>query len=177
MAVTTSTTSHDSRPCTDTFTSHDPAADKTRRLIDQEMQRLEDSIRVLKSRRNVLAPIARLPPEMLSKIFSFRAAESAESLNPLEWIRVSHDSRHWRAVALDCPSLWGSLVFTRPKWSEEMLKRSKMASLVVKADLTCITPRIFEAVRLALLHGPRIHELQLRAASATIKHLLSTDLE
>jgi len=139
------------------------------------MQRLEDSMRILKSRRNVLAPISRLPPEMLAKIFSFRAVESAESPNPLEWIRISHVSRHWRAVALDCPSLWGNLVFSRPKWSEEMLKRSKMASLVVKADLTCITPRIFEAVRLALLHGPRIHELQLRAASATIERLLTTD--
>ncbi|KAG5647807.1 hypothetical protein DXG03_007729 [Asterophora parasitica] len=156
---------------------NDPSADKSRHLIDQEMQRLEDAIRLLKSRRNILAPISRLPPEMLAKVFSFRAAESVESSNPLEWIRVSHVSRHWRAIALDSPSLWGNLVFTRPKWSEEMLKRSKMASLIVKADLTCITPRIFEAVRLALLHGPRIHDLQLRAASATIERLLSRDLE
>ncbi|GLB41913.1 hypothetical protein LshimejAT787_1005130 [Lyophyllum shimeji] len=176
MAVSTFMTAHEERPYTDSLTAHDPAADKTRGLIDQEMQRLENSIRLLKSRRNILAPISRLPPEMLAKIFAHRVAECAESPNLLEWIRVSHVSRHWRAVALDCPSLWGNLVFTRPKWSEEMLKRSKMASLVVKADLTCITPRIFEAVRLALLHGSRIHDLQLRAASATLDRLLAADL-
>ncbi|KAF8074861.1 hypothetical protein FPV67DRAFT_1445873 [Lyophyllum atratum] len=176
MAVTTFTTPYEFQPYPQTLTPHDDSdADKARRLIDQEMQGLEDSIRALKSRRNILAPISHLPPEMLAKIFSFRAAESAESINPLEWVRVSHVSRHWRAVALDSPSLWANLVFTRPKWSEEMLKRSKMASLVVKADLTCITPRIFEAVRLALLYGSRVQELQLHAASATIDRLLTAD--
>ncbi|KAG6844779.1 hypothetical protein H0H87_003897 [Tephrocybe sp. NHM501043] len=174
MAVTTFTTPNESLPCIDYSTPNDATVDKTRHLIDREMQRLEDSIRLLKSRRNVLAPISRLPPEMLAKIFAFRVADSIESTNPLEWIRVSHVSRYWRAVALDCPRLWGNLVFSRPRWSEEMLKRSKMAGLVVKADLSCITPRIFEAVRLALLHGPRIHHLQLRAGSATIERLLTT---
>ncbi|RDB20806.1 hypothetical protein Hypma_012032 [Hypsizygus marmoreus] len=173
MAVTTVTKSHEFRHRIETPTSHDQAADKARRQIDQEMQRLEDSLRALKFRRNFLAPISRLPPEILAKIFSFRAAESVEGTNPLEWIRVSHVSRYWRAVALETPSIWGTLVFSRPKWSEEMLKRSKMANLVVKADLMCITPKTFEAVRLALLHGPRIEELQLFAASATLDKLLS----
>ncbi|KAG6919502.1 hypothetical protein DXG01_005092 [Tephrocybe rancida] len=175
MAVTTFTTSNESQPYIESSTQNDATADKARLLIDQEIQRLEDSIRALRSRRNILAPISHLPPEVLSKIFSFRAAESAESTNPLEWIRLTHVSRYWRAVALDCPSLWSNLVFTRPRWSEEMLKRSKMASLAVKADLTCITPKIFEAARLALLHGPRIHNLQLRAGSATIERLLTAE--
>lgn len=167
--VTTLTKSHESRSPTD---GHEHAADRNRRQIDQEVQRLEDSIRTLKSRRNILAPISRIPPEMLSKIFSYRTSESSEGNNPLEWIRLTHVSRYWRAVALDCPSLWGNLVFSRPKWSEEMLKRSKMANLTIKADLICITPKIFEAVRLALLHGPRVQELQLLATSATIERLL-----
>ncbi|KAG6807642.1 hypothetical protein H0H92_006854, partial [Tricholoma furcatifolium] len=85
-------------------------------------------------------------------------------------------SRHWRAVALDCLNLWGNLVFTRPKWSEEMLRRSKMASLVVKADLSCTTPKIFEAVHLALLNGLRIGDLQPRASSATLARLLSSEI-
>ncbi|KAG6854044.1 hypothetical protein C0991_011249 [Blastosporella zonata] len=175
MAVTFKTL-NESYPFIDSSTPNDVIADKDRRLIDQEMQRLEDSIRALKSRRNILAPISHLPIEILAKVFAFCASDSAEGTNPLEWIRVSHVSRYWRAVALDSPSLWGNLVFTRPRWSEEMLKRSKMASLAVKADLSCIiTPRIFEAVRLALLHGPRIHHLQLRAGSATIERLLATE--
>ncbi|KAG6813890.1 hypothetical protein H0H92_006297 [Tricholoma furcatifolium] len=176
MSVTTLTIPNEIQPCIEGFSPRDVAGDKSRRLIDQEIQRLEDSIRTLRSRRNILAPVSRLPPEMLSMIFSYRVAEAAEGPNPLEWIRVTHVSRHWRAVALDCPNLWGNLVFTRPKWSEEMLRRSKMASLVVKADLSCITPKIFEAVRLALLNGPRISDLQLRASSATLARLLSSEI-
>ncbi|KAG6821442.1 hypothetical protein H0H93_010166 [Arthromyces matolae] len=168
------TTPHEHQSGLDISSLTDLSADRARRLIDQEVQRLEDSIRALRSHRNVLAPISHLPPEMLSKVFAYRVADCLGNA-PLEWIRVTHVSRHWRAVAFDCPSLWGHLVFTRPKWCQEMLKRSKMASLVVKADLTCITPRIFEAVRLALLHAPRIHDLQLRAGSATIQRLLTAE--
>ncbi|KAG5638349.1 hypothetical protein H0H81_000482 [Sphagnurus paluster] len=175
MPVVTPPTTPHARPYNDPLSPHDLAAEKTRDAIDQELQRLEDSIRLLKSKRNILAPISRLPPEILSKIFAFRAAEAAEGPSPLGWIKLTHVSRHWRAVALESPRLWANLVFTRPKWSEEMLKRSKMASLIVKADLTCITPRIFDAVRLALLHGPRIQELQLRAASSTIERLLTKE--
>ena len=151
----------------------DSPSDKARRQIDLEVQRLEDSIRLLRSRRNLLSPIARLPPELLCKIFSFCASQCAGAINPLEWVRVTHVSRSWRAVALECPSLWSTLVFSRSKWCEEMLKRSKMASLIINADLTCPTPKIITALRLALVHAPRIHELQLLGPSATIERLLA----
>ena len=120
----------------------------------------------------MLAPISHLPPEILSKIFSYCASESTDHKHPLDWIRVSHVSRHWRAVALASPSLWGSIVFSRPKWVEEMIKRSKMASLAIKADLTWVTPKILESVQIALRHNARIHELALIASSTTLDKLL-----
>jgi F-box-like len=142
-----------------------------RRRIDLEMQRLEDNMRALRSRRNMLAPISHLPPEILSKIFSYCASESTDHKHPLDWIRVSHVSRHWRAVALTSPNLWGAIVFSRPKWVEEMIKRSKMASLAIKADLTWVTPKILESVTIALRHSSRIHELALIASSTTLDKL------
>ncbi|KAF9466077.1 hypothetical protein BDZ94DRAFT_1252052 [Collybia nuda] len=117
---------------------------------------------------------------MLCKIFAFCAAEraktnsSSNSGNPLHWIKVSHVSRHWRAVALDSPSLWGNIVTTRPRWTEEMLKRSKMASLTLEADLSCITPRISEAIQLALQHITRIRDLKLVASSSTLNKLITS---
>ena len=54
-----------------------------------------------------------------------------------------------------------------------MLKRSKMASLIINADLTYPTPRILTTVRLALVHALRIHDLQLFGPSATIERLLA----
>lgn len=116
---------------------------------------------------------------MLSKIFAFCASEKANATsssnagNPLHWIKLSHVSRYWRAVALDSPSLWGNIVTTRPRWTEEMLKRSKMASLTLDADLSCVTPRISEAVQLVLQHINRISDLRLIASSATMSRLIT----
>lgn len=119
----------------------------------------------------MLAPISHLPPEVLSKIFSYCAADLTDHKHPLDWIKVSHVSRHWRAVALTSPNLWGAIVFSRPKWVEEMIKRSKMASLIIKADLTWVTPKILESVQIALRHSSRIHELALIASSTTLDKL------
>ena len=41
-----------------------------RSSIDREIARLKESIRALKSRRNELSPISRLPAEILCNIFS-----------------------------------------------------------------------------------------------------------
>jgi hypothetical protein len=147
-----------------------------RRRIDQEMQRLEDAMRTLKSRRNMLAPISYLPPEILSQIFFYCASESTDHKNPLDWIKVGHVSRHWRAVALNSPNLWGAIVFSRPKWVEEMLKRSKMANLIVKADLTWVTPKVLESVQIALRHSARIRELGLVASSTTLDKLFDSPI-
>ncbi|KIK01168.1 hypothetical protein K443DRAFT_7101 [Laccaria amethystina LaAM-08-1] len=43
--------------------------DVARRRIDQDIEKMEGAILALKSRRNSLAAISRLPPEILSKIF------------------------------------------------------------------------------------------------------------
>lgn len=172
MTVTTTKKYHEPRPRSTGTSSNVDEAD-ARRRIDQEMQRLEDTMRALKSRRNMLTPISHLPPEILSKIFFHCASESTDHKNPLDWIKVSHVSRHWRAVALTSPSLWGAIVFSRPKWVEEMIKRSKMASLIIKADLTWVTPKILESVQIALRHSSRIHELALIASSTTLDKLFN----
>lgn len=172
------TKSHDCRHYAevDSF-SNGAIVDSARHQIDQEIVKLNDSVRALKSRRNALAPISRLPPEMLSKIFTFCASigqTDYASCNTLSWIKVSHICHHWRAVALECPSLWSCLVFSRPKWAEEMLKRSKMAPLVIKANLTYMTPKMVEAVQSALEHISRTRELHITASTATIEKLLTT---
>ncbi|KAJ7760560.1 hypothetical protein B0H16DRAFT_1532699 [Mycena metata] len=126
--------------------------------IDHEIQEYQESIRALRSRRNDLSSIGRLPPEMLSKIFLFVQS------NTLSWIEeVSHICRHWRAVALNCPNLWCFPIFSRSKWADEMLKRSKMAPLSIRLDLDVmsITPGMLDAVHSSLGHISRIAELEL----------------
>ncbi|KAJ7043600.1 hypothetical protein C8F04DRAFT_724165 [Mycena alexandri] len=133
------------------------------RQIDHEIQEYQESIRALRSRRNGLSSIGRLPPEMLSRVFQFCALPDS-----LSWIEeVSHICRHWRAVALGCPNLWCSPIFSRPKWADEMLKRSKMAPLSIRLDLdvTFITPRMLEAVHSSLGHISRVAELEFAGHS------------
>jgi hypothetical protein len=85
--------------------------DRLRQAIDDEINSLEQSIRVLKTRRNALAPISRLPPETLAAIFSFLTPSENECDFSLEWIRFSHVCRQWRETALDDPGLWSHINF------------------------------------------------------------------
>ncbi|KAG5221124.1 F-box domain-containing protein [Salix suchowensis] len=80
--------------------SHEDGALKAIRAIDHQLSQLDNSARTLRGRRNALAPISTLPPEILSMVFMYAEAASNDSL---AWIKVSHVCQHWRAVALDSP--------------------------------------------------------------------------
>jgi F-box-like len=148
-------------------------ADDLRLKIDKEIQDLEESVRRLKTRRNMLASISRLPTELLYKIFSTLACLDYSNPTDVSWIRpITAVCSHWRAVALECPRLWSSIIFSRPSWAAEMLKRSKMAPLAIRADLTYLTPKMVDAVQMALQHVSRIRELHLTASKATMEKLI-----
>ncbi|KAK0202652.1 hypothetical protein DFS33DRAFT_1341918 [Desarmillaria ectypa] len=141
--------------------------------IDAEILQHEEAVRELKSRRNALAPISKLPPEMLSRIFLFVSYPHG-SYKSLLWINVSHVSRHWRAIALGFPALWSSPPFTTPAWAHEMLRRSKMAPLNIVADLTYMTPKMLAAFDNAMKQVDRSAELNLTGTKTMEKYL--TDL-
>lgn len=147
-----------------------------REQIDNDIDSLIESARALKTKRNSLATISRLPPEMLSKIFAFviGTSHSEFTSGSLEWVKcTSHVCQHWRAVALACPSLWGRVVFIKPRWAEEMLKRSKMAPLVVRADLTYMTPKMLDTVQSAMKHLPHTRELHISAMKLPMEKILA----
>ncbi|KAF8066614.1 hypothetical protein FPV67DRAFT_1495703 [Lyophyllum atratum] len=95
-----------------------------------------------KRRHNELSLIFRLPPEILATIFRFLTVASEFDFRRLRWFRVSHVCSHWRRVALECPSLWSDIPFSCPRWAEEMLARSKMAPLTIKAMFGGEYPRL-----------------------------------
>ncbi|KAJ7442289.1 hypothetical protein FB451DRAFT_1440398, partial [Mycena latifolia] len=171
MTVTPFTRRHEIRPRPEITAFSSPhLVASAQRQIDQEIQKYRDTVRALQSRRNALSPIGRLPPEMLSRIFLF-CSQSSESLS---WIKeVTHISRHWRAVALACPNLWSIPLFSQPKWADEFLKRSKMAPLTVKADLTYMTPRMVNTVHSSLVQISRIGELDVKTGSRSAPEILN----
>ncbi|KAJ7765442.1 hypothetical protein DFH07DRAFT_810614 [Mycena maculata] len=170
MTATTFTKRHDVRPHPEiTAFSSVKLVASAQRQIDQEIRKYQESVRALQFRRNALSPVGRLPPEMLSRIFLF--CSDPESLS---WIKeVSHICHYWRTVALSCPNLWSFPVFSQPKWADEMLKRSKMAPLTIKADMTYMTPRMVNTVHSSLVQISRIGELDVKTGSRSVPEILN----
>ncbi|KAH7912408.1 hypothetical protein BJ138DRAFT_794167 [Hygrophoropsis aurantiaca] len=79
----------------------------------------------------------------------------------LMWIGVTHVCRHWRQVALAFPALWTLLVLENSSWTEQLLIRSKMAPLVIDADLSFFPQKLRDTARKALKHISRVRELRL----------------
>jgi hypothetical protein len=135
-----------------------------RSIIDRDIARLEESIRSLKSRRNELSPISRLPVEVLCNIFSHTENNSILfPRSPVSWTNFTQVSRHWRSSALSAPQLWTKIPLSYPRWAQEMLMRSKMAKLIIRSGFYFDTsnPRAIETVRSCLYQMNRVEELEL----------------
>ncbi|KAF8870621.1 hypothetical protein BD779DRAFT_520592 [Infundibulicybe gibba] len=68
------------------------------------------SLAAIRHCRNQFIPVARLPPEILSRIFVF----TTQMVRPEDWTDaariISHVCRRWREIALDCPKLWSHII-------------------------------------------------------------------
>jgi hypothetical protein len=113
-----------------------------RQAIDTEIQSLEEYIRVLKHRRNALAPVSSLPTEVINAIFFFARVTVSNSSAPpgkksdtLAWLRVSHVCHQWREIALNQPLFWNHVNFTAlsSAGAAEMLARAKTVPLYLEA--------------------------------------------
>jgi hypothetical protein len=125
--------------------STEDSPEHLRQAIDDELESLEKTTRTLKLRRNALAPISRLPPEIIAIIFSFLSLPreyarllAGDKQDILAWLRVSHVCHRWREIALNQPRIWSRIDFTTltSAGATEVLSRSKMAPLELEADLS-----------------------------------------
>ncbi|KAH8987717.1 hypothetical protein EDB86DRAFT_2084866 [Lactarius hatsudake] len=95
----------------------------------------------MKLRRNALAPISSLPPEVFAVIFSFVRLPSklilAEEPDRLACLRVSHVCHQWREIALNQPLLWSHVDFTllTSAGATEILARAKTVPLHLEANV------------------------------------------
>ena len=140
--------------------------DESRSIVDPKID-LEESIRALKSCRNELSPISRLPVEILCKIFKF--CESRVRM-PEFWTNYSQVSQQWRSSALSAPELWTNIPLEYPRWAQEMLIRSKKANLTIRSypSLDVKDPKIIETVRLCLSEMNRVEKIDFAAIPGQI---------
>jgi hypothetical protein len=119
---------------------HDPSARGAAiSAADKEVDAARKLLRSLLIRRNTLAPIAVLPPEVLARVFHFLARDEPPCLGRqcLGWIRATHVCQLWRQVALGDSSLWARIsgVVTNKELVSEMLVRARNAPLDIDIDL------------------------------------------
>ncbi|KAF5361804.1 hypothetical protein D9756_002368 [Leucocoprinus leucothites] len=97
----------------------------------------------LRETRNELAPISRLPHELLAQVFVYLRkmypVSFERSTDSSYWLHITRVCRRWRTTAFDCPNLWAFISLEESLLSvriaKEMLKRSKMAPLTVTGHL------------------------------------------
>ena len=115
---------------------HDPSARVAAiSAVDKEVDATRKLLRLLLMRRNALAPVSVLPPEVLARVFHFLARDEPPCLGRLDlgWIRATHVCQLWRQVALGDSSLWArfSGVVTNKELVSEMLA-------VISAEPGCL---------------------------------------
>jgi F-box-like len=136
-----------------------------------------DHVQSFKSYRNSLAPVSRLPYDLLTDIFillhrtvtdpentyDIFSLHSPSLLSPA-CLHISHVSRAWRNAALRCPLLWTNILFIPPEWTAIMLERSQTAPLtvVIPIEDAILTSDAFKnSVRLALSRIRQIRYLSI----------------
>ncbi|TFK65158.1 hypothetical protein BDN72DRAFT_845866 [Pluteus cervinus] len=119
--------------------------DETRRIIDAEVLQLRVRISNLLSRRNSLAPISRLPAEVVTIIFVYAQDFSKIKSKSTLAMKISWICRDWRRISLDCSRLWAEIDFAHQRGVREFISRSRQASLSV--TLSCDFPLVKTILR------------------------------
>ncbi|KAF9232491.1 hypothetical protein BU15DRAFT_67413 [Melanogaster broomeanus] len=136
--------------------------------IDDQIALLRLPICALLTRRNALSPASRLPPHVLANIFLYQAYSFyqdpgySHTSGPPPWANVSYTCHHWRNVALSCPSLWSFLFMSSPRWTEELLSRTKMVPLRIRIDVGCSTQEEMMFFEKVTTDVTRIQDLSLK---------------
>ncbi|KAI0790709.1 hypothetical protein C8Q75DRAFT_100326 [Abortiporus biennis] len=160
-----------------------PAIPVTKEWILQKIQCYQRALQDLTFQLNSFSTIARLPDELLCKIFTFYAADhgiKAASIRQAHYqpmpsndilvysfIRVTHVCRYWRDVAMKFTPLWtrisvgivGERGIRHDAWMAELLRRSGTAPLTVKFSVTSKRSKMVDNILKSEYH--RIQDLSI----------------
>ncbi|KZT00099.1 uncharacterized protein LAESUDRAFT_753350 [Laetiporus sulphureus 93-53] len=140
-------------------------------LLSPSQERAE-----LVSDEDFAPPISTVPPEILEDIFLQLAQDTrTDSTPPYAWIKVSHVCADWRAIALNCASLWTDVQFVvSSEWLTEVLARSKGLPLTIRlsirGDEYADTETVLAAMICQELH--RTRKIDVTAPSRSMRKLM-----
>ncbi|TFK61083.1 hypothetical protein BDN72DRAFT_965371 [Pluteus cervinus] len=99
--------------------------------VDDQIQTLRCYLQKLLIARNALAPIHRLPPDILLEIFAIFYAR-LPTWHDLSMLRLTWVSHHWRELALGTPTLWSDVSTPHLSAAKWWLARTGSAPLSVR---------------------------------------------
>ncbi|KAI0063905.1 hypothetical protein BV25DRAFT_1823956 [Artomyces pyxidatus] len=109
---------------------HRDTAESTRQKADEEFEAVHLALYPYKTLRNAIAPVSRLPPEILARIFFLVTLEDKPQKRRPGWVRLTWVCCHWRTIALECAALWCRIDFQfGKKWADEFLARAKSSPI------------------------------------------------
>ncbi|KAF9039896.1 hypothetical protein BJ165DRAFT_344182 [Panaeolus papilionaceus] len=132
--------------------------------------------------RNTIAPITRLPVEILSRCFLIVVEDDWDSESrhhrPVCLV-ITHVCRQWRDVAINFPQIWSRISSFSSVWTDIQLKRSQEANFFLRIPAhptPAATGRIVQALlKVDRLQSISYSEGKKEAASATVPILSMLD--
>ncbi|KAF8871828.1 hypothetical protein BD779DRAFT_1652743, partial [Infundibulicybe gibba] len=95
-----------------------------------EKRVIDSSIATVHYHRNALIPMARLPPEIMSRIFVFHAQLERKWLKAV--LTSTRVCKRWRQIGLSCLELWSHIDYEDCRsvaWMDTIIKRSRSVPL------------------------------------------------
>ncbi|KAI0063927.1 hypothetical protein BV25DRAFT_1837462 [Artomyces pyxidatus] len=139
------------------------------RRIDAEVAAIHMALSFSKSLRNAIAPVSRLPPEILTIISGLHALHDPPRKRYLGWMKITHVCQHWRAIAIDAISLWRNIdMDIGAKWVDTMLNRARGSPVVLSNSLD--HPVAKPMVEVVIKHIAQTRELSIHGGSRKPSH-------
>ncbi|GJE90034.1 hypothetical protein PsYK624_061550 [Phanerochaete sordida] len=155
-------------------------ADELLGRLESEATRIQATMLAVKSRRNALVPIGRLPPELLAEVFyelvclyDDHPRSPKQHQSPFYWLYVTSVCSAWRRVALNAPRVWSHIHFHPKAGDQERITaffaRSRSAPLMIKQrELKKQLPSMITEAIFGALH--RIRSLAIVLSPQFIKY-------
>ena len=118
--------------------------------VDALEQDVSEILSIVQSLKNSLAPINRIPPEILSLIPDYFPDYGQAS------IALTHVCRSWREIFISCSSLWTYLDLKNIDKTRTFIQRSKSSPLSVYASSLYDDTYLEDALSLVIPHIPRL---------------------
>ncbi|KAK0221394.1 hypothetical protein IW262DRAFT_1373437 [Armillaria fumosa] len=118
--------------------------------VHSQLKSIRDHLLLVNAdlKKAAMAPIERLPAEMLMEIFKHASASGGGDALSLLWepFSVSHVCRRWRTIATEnCPEIWAEFWFERYRW-DRMEDPVSLLSLVLLRSKNWPLKIQFEAI-------------------------------